>query len=211
VDSGIPPEYDQQLGTQMPVRSRRFSFGFRSVFLVFVAGISAWCQQAKHASESRPSFFVVTHGATEVKQSRWQGHDQIVYRIRASYPADNLLNTITVRLGQLGWRPLKEDWLNPGLPSSHVRGWTYYEDETTKPSTSVRAWGAQWENGAHDILEYMLEYRCPGDLGSSTYDLHDLQVIAIHIPADLAKRTKASTLIDRTDPRKKEATSPDNK
>jgi hypothetical protein len=56
----------------------------------------------------------------------------------------------------------------------------------------VRAWGAQWENGAHDILEYGLEYRCPGNLCSSTYDLRDLQVIAIHIPADLAKRIKAT-------------------
>ena len=176
----------------MSVRNRRFCFGYRPAFLVLVTCISAWCQQSKHAAETRPSFFVVTRGATEVKQRRWQGEDQILYRIQASYPAADVLRTITVRLRQLGWKPLKEDWLNPGLPSSHVRGWTYFEDETTKPATSVRAWQADWENGAHDILTYDLKYRCPGNLCSSTYDLHDLQVIAIHIPADLAKQIRSS-------------------
>jgi hypothetical protein len=87
---------------------------------------------------------------------------------------------------------LKEDWLNPGLPSSHVRGWTYYEDETKKPATSVRAWGAEWENGAHDILTYLLEYRCLENACSSTLDLRDMRVVAIYIPADLAERTKAT-------------------
>src|ERR1039458_9126751 len=121
------------------------------------------------------------------------------YRIHASYPAADVLRTIAERLKQSGWKPLKEDWLSPGLPSSHVRGWTYFEDETTKPATSVRAWGAEWENGAHDILEYDLEYRCPGNLCSSTFDLHDLRVIAIHIPADLAKQIKTSIPSNKTD------------
>jgi hypothetical protein len=142
---------------------------------------------------------VVTSDATEVKQTKLRGHDQILYRVQVSYPAADVLRMISVRLKQLGWRPLNEDWLNPGLPSSHVRGWTYYEDETTKPSTSARVWGADWENSVHDILTYDLEYRCPGNLCSSTYDLHDLRVIAIHIPADLAKQIKASTPSSRND------------
>ncbi len=181
----------------MSVRNLQPCFGRRAPLVVFVVCISAWCQQSKHAAaEIRPTFFVVARGATEVKQSRWQGHDQIVYRIQASYPAADVLKTIAVRLGQLGWKPLKEDWLNPGLPSSHVRGWTYFEDETTKPATSVRAWSADWENGVHDILTYQLEYRCAGNLCSSTLDLHDLRVVAIHIPADLAERMKATIPTD---------------
>jgi hypothetical protein len=176
----------------MSVRNLQFCFGRRSALLAFVVCIPAWSQQSKPASEIHPSFFIVARGATEVRQTRWQGHDQIVYRIQASYPAADVLKTIAERLGQLGWKPLKEDWLNPGLPSSHVRGWTYYEDETTKPATSVRAWGAEWENGDHDILSYDLYYRCLGNLCSSTFDLHDLQVVAIYIPADLAGRMKAT-------------------
>lgn len=161
--------------------------------LLFLTCICSWCQQSPNGDgRATASFFVVVPGASGVKQSTFQGQDQIIYHIQSEYPADDVLNTIRVHLKKLGWEPLKEDWLNPGLPSSHIRGWTYYEDETTKPATSVRAWGAQWENGAHDILEYGLEYRCPGNLCSSTYDLRDLRVIAIHIPADLAKRIKAT-------------------
>src|SRR5258708_34316396 len=176
----------------MSVRNWQFCLGLRSTLLVFVICVSGWSQQPKHTAEAHSSLFVVAHGATEVKQSRWQGHDQILYHIQASYPAAEVARTITVRLRQLGWKPLKEDWLNPGMPSSHVRGWTYYEDESTKPATSVRAWGAQWENGDNDILEYGLYYRCPGNLCSSTFDLHDLQVVAIYIPAHLAERMKAT-------------------
>jgi hypothetical protein len=176
----------------MSVRNLQFCFGRRSALLAFVVCIPAWSQQSKPASEIHRSFFVVARGATEVRQTRWQGHDQIVYRIQASYPAADVLKTIAERLGQLGWKPLKEDWLNPGLPTSHVRGWTYFEDDTTKPATSVRAWNADWENGAHDILTYLLEYRCPENACSSTLDLRDMRVVAIYIPADLAERTKAT-------------------
>jgi hypothetical protein len=97
-----------------------------------------------------------------------------------------------LQLKQTGWDTLKEDWLNPGLPSSHVRGWVYFQDSTKTPATSVREWNADSENGAHDILTYMLDYSCPDDLCSSTRDLHDLRVIAIHIPAHLAAQIKGS-------------------
>jgi hypothetical protein len=169
--------------------------------LLFFTCIGSWCQQSPNADGRAASFFVVVPRATGVKQSIFQGKDQIIYHVQSEYPADDVLRTIGVRLKNLGWKPLKEDWLNPGLPSSLVRGWTYYEDETTKPATSVRVWGADWENGAHDILSYDLEYRCPGNLCSSTFDLHDLRVLAIHIPADIAKQMKAAISRERNEPR----------
>jgi hypothetical protein len=181
----------------MSARNRRFCFGCSFALLVFVTSTSAWCQ-SKDVAETNLSFFVVARGATEVKQNNSLGKDQIVYRIQAPYPAADVLRTITVRLEQRGWKPLKEAWLNPGLPSSHVRGWTYFEDDTTKPATSVRAWQGDWENNAHDILTYILEYRCPENLCSSTFDLHDLRVIAIHIPSDLAEQIKSSIPSNRT-------------
>ena len=161
--------------------------------LFFFTCNSSWCQQSPNDDgRTTASFFVVVPGATGVKQSIFQGKDEIIYRVQSEYPANDVLSAISARLKKVGWEPLKEDWLNPGLPSSHIRGWTYFEDEATRPATSVRAWGAQWKNGAHDILEYNLEYRCPGNLCSSTYDLHDLRVVAIRVPADLAKRIKAA-------------------
>jgi hypothetical protein len=163
-------------------------------FVLFFFICSCLCSQQSPNGDGRTtaSFFVVPPGAIRVKQRIFLGKDQIIYNLQSEYPADDVLSTISTRLKRLGWRPLKEDWLNPGLPSSHIRGWTYFEDETTNPATSVRAWGGQWENSTHDILEYNLEYRCPGKLCSSTYDLHDLRVVAIRVPADLAKRMKAT-------------------
>ena len=173
---------------------------FACFVLLSLTCICSWSQQSPNGDGKTPSFFVVVPGATGVKQSIFQGKDQIIYHLQSKYPADDVLRTISVRLKNLGWEPLKEDWLNPGLPSSHVRGWTYFEDETTKPATSMRAWNADWENGAHDILTYILEYRCPGNLCSSTFDLHDLRVIAIRIPANLAKQMKAAVSRERNDP-----------
>jgi hypothetical protein len=166
--------------------------------LLFFTCLCSWSQPSPNADRGLPSFFVVVPGATGVKQSTFQGKDQIIYHLQSEYPADDVLGTISVRLKQLGWEPLKEDWLNPGLPSSHVRGWVYFEDPTTKPATSVRAWNGDWENGNHDILTYMLTYTCPDNLCSSTLNLRELRVIAIRVPADLAKRMKASLPHDKT-------------
>jgi hypothetical protein len=172
--------------------SKRVQFCFGIPSLVVWVCISSWSQQSPHTANKIPSFFVVVPGATKIKQSVFQGKDQITYRLQVEYPAGDVLEGIRLRLRQTGWHPLKEDWLNPGLPSSHVRGWTYFEDPTTKPATSVRAWNADWENGAHDILTYMLDYTCPDNLCSSTRNLYDLRVIAIRVPARLAAVMKSS-------------------
>jgi len=165
---------------------------FACFVVLFFNCLCSWCQQPPNGDGKTSSFFVVVSGATGVKQSAFQGKDQIIYHVQSEYPAGDVLDAIGVRLKKLGWEPLKEDWLNPGLPSSRVRGWSYFEDSTTKPATSVRAWHEDWENGAHDILTYMLDYTCPDNQCSSTLNLRDLRVIAIRIPADLAKRMKAS-------------------
>jgi hypothetical protein len=167
------------------------------VVLVFTC-ICSWCQQSPNGDGKTHSFFVVVPGATGVNQCIFQGKDQIIYHVQFEYPADDVLNAISVRLKKLGWEPLKEDWLNPGLSSSRVRGWVYFEDSTTRPATSVRAWHEDWENSTHDILTYMLDYTCPDNQCSSTLNLRDLRIVAIHIPADLAKRIKASLPRDRS-------------
>jgi len=171
---------------------------FASFVFLSSTCICSWCQHSPNRDGKTPSFFVVVPGATGVKQSIFQGKDQIIYHVQSEYPADDVLSTISVRLKKRGWRPLREDWLNPGLPSSRVRGWSYFEDATRKPATSVRAWSENWENRTHDILVYMLDYTCPDNQCSSTLNLRDLRVVAILIPADLAKRIKASLPRDKS-------------
>jgi len=157
-------------------------------------------EQSQNSDDRLRSFFVVVPSATGIKQSVFQGKDQIIYHVHAEYPADDVINAIKVRVRQLGWEPLKEDWLNPGLPTSQVRGWTYFEDWTTRPRTSVQSWNGEWQNQSGDILQYMLTYTCPDNRCSSTFnlqDMTDLKVIAIRVPADLAKRIKASVAPDK--------------
>lgn len=160
-----------------------------------------WCQTLTNTAGPPRSCFVIAPAATKIGHSIFQGKDQFWYSVQAPYPADDVLKLITGRLKGMGWVALKEDWLNPGLPSSHIRGWNYYEDQTTYPTTSVRVWGADWENRAHDILSYQLEYRCPDNLCASTAGLDDLRVIAIYIPAKLAKQIKSSISRERTEHR----------
>ena len=161
--------------------------------LVFVVAFSTCLQSTSVADFFKP-YFVVVSGAREIKQTKVRGSDQVSYRVEAKYPASDVLVTIKKRLKQTSWTPLSEDWLNPGLPSSHVRGWTYFDDETTRPRTNVHQWLADWTNRSGDILRYQLEYRCPRNLCASTEDLHDLRVVAIFIPAELARQTQPAAV-----------------
>jgi hypothetical protein len=170
----------------------RGHMGFRFLALLLLPCLISSCRRSAKSASTSPDFFVVVPGATGFKQSIFQGKDQIIYHVETEYPADEVLSAITGRLKQLGWEPLKEDFLNPGLPTSQVRGWTYFVDSTMKPATSVHAWNGQWQNTSHDILTYILTYECPEDVCSSTANLHDLRVVAIRVPADLARQIKAS-------------------
>ena len=144
----------------------------------------------KSGSEPLPSYFVVVAGAQNVKHRHFNGQDELFYTIESEYPADAVLNPIKANLAELVWKPLAEDYLNPGIPSSNVRGWDYFVDESTHPRTSVRSWLAQWQNANGDVMIYSLEYRCKDDGCSVTGGLHKLKVRAIYVPAELAKRMK---------------------
>jgi hypothetical protein len=178
----------RHLGT---LSTKRISFSFLSIVLVILAVCgSTLCQKSASSGKVLRPCLVVAPGGTNVKDAKPNGQEQLSYRIQSPFPADDVLHAIAGRLESLGWRPLEEDYFNPGLPSSHVRGWQYFLDATTQPRSSARTWVGQWENDTHDIVDYMLEYRCAEDLCSSTRDLHDLQVLVIYIPAELKSRLR---------------------
>lgn len=160
--------------------------------------LSAWtvlivmCCSVVCIAGNRPSFFVVVPHATDLKQSEFEGHDQLIYRVETDYPASDVLDIIKTQLRDLGWKPMKYDWLNPDIPSSLTRGWSYFEDRTTNPPSTVWSWTANWTNEKGDVLEYLLEYRCPGNGCASTANLHTLRVIELHFPAKLADKIKRS-------------------
>jgi hypothetical protein len=147
----------------------------------------AWCQQANN-SVACPRTLIALPSASSTTCRYIFEKTQLVYTVEVEYPAAGALRTIYARLRQEGWRPLKRDFLNPSIPSSDVRGWQQFEDDTTQPNTMVRAWQTQWMNQRKDIVDYVLEYRYP--VGEAP-DLHTLRVVALFIRAEVA--TKAQT------------------
>ena len=155
--------------------------------LVFLGCTSAHDNEAGNYSDS----LIVVPGAQKIRYAKLHGTDQILYEIKAGYPAKALLEEITKKLEIKGWKPLPEDYLNPGLPSSHVRGWTDFIDGTKSPERIVYQWLAQWENKSGDILWCTLRYSYPR---SANPNLEDLTVSEIFIPAKIAEEGKQAAL-----------------
>ena len=89
------------------------------------------------------------------------GSIQYSYRLKADYPASSVLKEISSQLEAGGWQPLKEDILNPGQPSSHVKGWSNYED-ASRPPTKIRyQWMGSWEDKYGNIVTYIFLYQYP--------------------------------------------------
>ncbi len=139
--------------------------------------------------EATSAALIVLDGATQVRRdpgAYWSYH--VAYAINEKYPAPNAVQQLSSRLKTLGWTPLRDDWLNPGLPSSHVNGWTDFIDGTTTPMNHVHQWGAQWKDKNGNIIDYTLRYSYPE---SGTPNLQSLWVNGSWYPAASAKIMQA--------------------
>ncbi len=126
--------------------------------------------------EATIAALIVLDSATRV--SRYSGVNQsfgVAYAINVQQPASDVIQQISSRLETLGYRPLENDWLNPGLPSSHICGWTQFLDGTRTPMHQIHRWGAQWQDNPGNIVDYTLDYSYPE---SGTKDLQSLWIDA---------------------------------
>lgn len=162
--------------------------------LSFVLGSPArvqsrgFAQRRANDDQKYSASLVVVPSAKSSKYLKYQdGRQQVIYATESEYPAEGVLSFISAELRKRGWGPLPQDFFNPDIPSSHQRGWTFFEDHAQKPWTGVYAWNADWENGSHDIVVYALRYDSPDN---STRNLKSLQVIALFIPAEIAAKMK---------------------
>jgi hypothetical protein len=135
---------------------------------------------------------VVLDGAIDIRRYRHKtaGSFYVNYCLNETYPAPNSLKQISMRLESLGWKPLDEDFLNPGLPSSHVRGWTEYSEGTTNSAPLVHQWLAQWQDDSGNIAAYTLKY---SSLMKGTPDPTSLTVHGIWFPATTVATMQADT------------------
>jgi len=117
---------------------------------------------AKADEEAGREALIVLDGATRVEHGRGAyGSLFVSFSFTEAYPAPKAIQQISSHLRDLAWVPLKEDWLNPGLPSSHVRGWTDFGDNTGNSPRHVHQWGAQWQDSRGNLVAYSLRYAYP--------------------------------------------------
>jgi hypothetical protein len=118
----------------------------------------------------------------------------VSYVLNAPYPAAEVLTAIKRQI-PAEWTPRTESYLNPGIPTSHVRGWSSYGDLTTKPSSWAYQWMSEWEDRDGDILTYTLVYRSPGPISVAADPppapkYSELQIMGDLTPSWDAKRLK---------------------
>jgi len=97
-------------------------------------------------------------GAMHIVAARVAGGFAVQYDLQACYPASAKLELLSKRM-PAAWVPRKESFMNPGIPTSQVRGWTHFEDDTTQPPTYVKHWAREWEDKSGSILTYHLMFR----------------------------------------------------
>jgi hypothetical protein len=163
------------------------------ILLSFFAIINFYSCDKSHEGKppNYPDALILLPNATDVKHYNIGGSLQLTYKIKEDYPANKTIEAISNKLRQDKWNALKEDYLNPGLPSSHVRGWTSYEDATKNPHQTVNAWQADWENQAGDIVTYIFWYRYGKN---ERPNLKNLTTYAVFVSAPLAKQNREAVL-----------------
>lgn len=128
---------------------------------------------------------IVVDGPENVSFSDEPGGRAVTYTLRTPYPARDFVREIGTRLLDMGWDPQEESYANPGMPTSHVRGWQDYIDGTVEPEKLVHQWWGEWLNEYGNLLTYVLEYR---DTVDDAQHSPILQVSAILIMAPIAPR-----------------------
>lgn len=158
----------------------------RIPLLLILALVGLWCDGCNQPPLHHPSLIVVS-GAERVVYSRYISEIIMNYQVNEIYPARGALGEISSKLAKQGWKPMKEDFLNLGTPSSHVRGWTEFADATRTPVEKVRSWGAEWTNAHGDIVSYTLQYRWAD---AEIRNRDRLLVFAAYTPFEQAKEVR---------------------
>lgn len=164
-----------------------FKIALLLIMIIVASCQSKPSQNPKDYSDS----LLVLNNATNIFYAKVNQTDQVSYNLKADYPATEVINTILKNAEGKGWIPLKEDFLNPELPTSFVRGWSDYEDVSRKPNTKVHSWQTDWQNKNNDVLIIGLKYCYPLN---SQPDMSSMTVNVIYIPAKLADTMKKASL-----------------
>jgi hypothetical protein len=81
----------------------------------------------------------------------------VTYEVEEPWPATRTLGLIRAEMRKRNWAPLREDFVNLGVRSSHLTGWRSFEED----GKLVRQWLAQWSAPDGRVAWYELLYSSP--------------------------------------------------
>jgi hypothetical protein len=106
-----------------------------------------------------PAGIVIPDDASALVAKGEGDYFEASYQLRRSFPADGFLATARAQVAGAGFQPLEKDWLNPGIDSGHIRGWTPFTQGAGDRPERVHQWSAQWADGQGNVVLYFLQYR----------------------------------------------------
>ena len=153
--------------------------------LLFVLAAAA-CQKAPEG------VLIKLPGAKEAKTYRLRGMDILEYQLNVRYPAREQIADVNGRLQKLGYQPVPYIYLFPKNQSSHVVGWTFFNDPPRNPVWVIYEWTGDWQDSKGNLLTYTFRYRDPASkYQQSTFILrparNEMIVTAIFTPAGVAQ------------------------
>ena len=160
---------------------------FRILFLIAcVLFFTAACARAPEG------VLIQLPGAKNVNTYHLRGMDVLEYQLAVKYPAKQHISDVAGRLSKLGWKPVPYIYLFPKNQSSHVLGWTFFNDPPKQPQWVIYEWTGDWLDPKGNLVTYTFRYRDPASkYQQSTFILrpmHDeMAITAIYTPAGLAE------------------------
>lgn len=141
-------------------------------------------QSAAAAADATPELIVVA-GAKNVMRASRSGVGSLEYELDAEFPAAAPILDVVKRLQALGWTALKEDPINPGIPTSMVRSWTSYVDASRPARRREYRWTSEWQEAKGHRVTYAFRYE---SAEHPVEPLRHLFVAAGSYPAELTRR-----------------------
>jgi hypothetical protein len=131
-------------------------------------------------------------GAKKVNTYHVRGMDVLEYQLAVKYPAKQHISQVADKLKNLGWKPVPYIYLFPKNQSSHVLGWTFFNDPPKQPEWVVYEWTGDWLDPKGNLVTYTFRYRDPvAKYQQRTFilrPLHDeMAITAIYTPAGIAE------------------------
>ena len=129
---------------------------------LLVVSLLIGCKDEQPKFYDHSNAFVILKNAEDTFYDlRDGGSIQLSYKIKENYPATSVINQFSSQMEANGCKILKEDCLNPGLPSSHVKGWSDFEDASHTPIKIVHQWMGDWEDKYGNIVRHAFIYQYP--------------------------------------------------